>query len=321
MDIGGLAPSVPLLLAAILLDAICGDPDVPLHPVRLLGRVLAASEKLLRNVGADGYAGGCALFAILAVIAAGIPSVLVGIASGVSPVAGYVGHVLLVYLCLAFRDLIDHVRRVEHAAARDDLAAARRAIANLVGRDTEKMDLAACCRAAIESLAENFVDGFLSVVFWYLLLGLPGMLLFKVVSTMDSMVGYRTPRYVRFGWCGARLDDLMNYVPARIAWLILGLAALPFRDLSALDGWKAGLRFHGVLPSPNSGWSEATLAGILRRRLVGPIWVGGSLVTDAWIGAPADPEGGSPGDIRRAFRAVIAAAAIVILLSVALGLA
>ena len=321
MEIGGLAPSAPLLFAAILLDAICGDPDVPLHPVRLLGRFLATCEKHLRNVGADGYLGGCALFAILAAIAAGIPSVLVSVAYALSPVVGYVGHVLLVYVCLAFRDLIDHVRRVEQAAAGENLAAARSAIGNLVGRDTDRMNLAACRRAAIESLAENFVDGFLSVVFWYLLLGLPGMLLFKVASTMDSMVGYRTPRYVRFGWCGARLDDLMNYVPARIAWLILGLAALPFRDLSAVCGWKAGLRYHGVLPSPNSGWSEATLAGILRRRLVGPIWVQGSLVTDTWIGDLSDPEGGAPGDIQRAFRAAIAAAAIVSLFSVALGLA
>ena len=97
-----------------------------------------------------------------------------------------------------------------------------------VGRDTEKLDLAGCRRAAIESLSESLVDGFLSALFWYVLGGLPGILLFKVVSTMDSMVGYKTPQYLQFGWCGARLDDLMNYVPARLTWILLGLAALPF---------------------------------------------------------------------------------------------
>src|SRR6185369_6195145 len=113
-------------------------------------------------------------------------------------------------------------RAVQLAARRKQLDGARAAIALLVGRDTDKMDFDACRRAAIESLSENFVDGFLSALFWYALLGLPGLLLFKIASTMDSMVGYKTPPYLRFGWFGARLDDVMNYIPARVAWLLLG---------------------------------------------------------------------------------------------------
>ena len=104
----------------------------------------------------------------------------------------------------------------------------------LVGRDIEKMDIAACRRAAIESISENFVDGVVSAVFWYALLGIPGLLLFKVASTMDSMVGYKTPPYFYFGWCGARLDDLMNYIPARLTWLLLGFFAIP-------KGWRVGI--------------------------------------------------------------------------------
>ena len=91
----------------------------------------------------------------------------------------------------------------------------------LVGRDTDRMDAGACRRAAVESLSENLTDGFVSPVFWYVLAGIPGLVLFKVVSTMDSMVGYKTPRYLRFGWCGARLDDVMNFVPARLTWLVI----------------------------------------------------------------------------------------------------
>ena len=228
-------------------------------------------------------------------------------------------HVFLVFSLVALRDLIDHVRAVENAVDRKDLpSCARTAIAMLVGRDTDKMDLAACRRAAIESLSESFVDGYLSAVFWYVLLGIPGLLLFKVASTMDSMVGYKTPLYLRFGWCGARLDDVMNYVPARLAWLILGLSALPFPSLSARKGWRIGWQQHAVLPGPNPGWSEATMAGVLQRRLIGPIWKDGVQVTDIWIGDSDDPEAGtSSDDLMQAIRVTIAAAGIVVAAGIA----
>jgi adenosylcobinamide-phosphate synthase len=178
------------------------------------------------------------------------------------------------------------------------------------------MDIAACRRASIESLAENFVDGFLSALFWYSIAGLPGLLLFKVVSTMDSMVGYKTERYLRFGWCGARLDDLMNFIPARLAWILFGLCALPFRGLSATKGWRIGLRQHRVVPGPNPGWSEATMAGLLQRRLIGPIWREGALVTDLWLGDPEDPPAGSDEDVGNALKVTLLTAATATLLAV-----
>ena len=134
--------------------------------------------------------------------------------------------VFLIYSLLALRDLLRHGADVERAATRGDLDAARFAVAKLVGRDTARMDGAACTRAAIESLSENLTDGFISPVFWYALGGLPGLIVFKVVSTMDSMVGYKTERYLRFGWCGARMDDWMNWIPARITWLLLSAVAV-----------------------------------------------------------------------------------------------
>jgi adenosylcobinamide-phosphate synthase len=222
-------------------------------------------------------------------------------------------HAFFVYSMLALRDLIDHVRVVENAIRRNDLPAARSAIAMLVGRDTTRMDFAACRRAAIESLSENFVDGFLSPVFWYVLLGLPGLLLFKIVSTMDSMVGYKSPLYIRFGWCGARLDDLMNYLPARLAWLILGLAAGLLPNLSALKAWRIGWEQHSILPGPNPGWSEAATAGALRRRLIGPIWKDGVQVTNVWVGDAGDSEAGIHStDLTRALQLMITASVIVV---------
>jgi adenosylcobinamide-phosphate synthase len=303
MGTEGLAPSASLLLAGLILDALLGDPQFRFHPIRLIGRTLSSFEQFLRRHHWDGRGGGGVLFLMLAITWVALPSLLVIL-------VGTLLHVVTVYAFFSMRDLIDHVRAVGRAAGRDDLDAARKAIAMLVGRDTATMDLAACRRAAIESLSENFVDGFLSPLFWYVLLGIPGLLLFKVVSTMDSMVGYKSALYLRFGWCGARLDDLMNYIPARLAWLILGLSALPFSNLSPRKGWRIGLKQHSVLPGPNPGWSEATMAGVLQRRLIGPIWKDGALVTKLWIGDPNDPEGGTDHDLNQAMRVTICSAVL-----------
>jgi adenosylcobinamide-phosphate synthase len=162
------------------------------------------------------------------------------------------------------------------------------------------MDGGACRRAAVESLSENLTDGFVSPVFWYVLGGLPGLLTFKVVSTMDSMVGYKNERYRKFGWCGARLDDAMNYLPARLTWLILTVVASVVPACSARKSWTIGLRQHGLLLGPNSGWSEAATAGAVQRRIVGPIWLKGELVTELWIGDPSDPPLETKGDVTRA---------------------
>jgi adenosylcobinamide-phosphate synthase len=228
-------------------------------------------------------------------------------------------HVFFVYSFLAIGDLVRHVWRVERAAARGDLTDARVAVAALVGRDTDRMDLAACRRAAIESLSESLTDGFTSALFWYALAGLPGLVVFKVVSTMDSMVGYKTPQYLRFGWCGARLDDLMNFVPARVTWLLIAMVSLVVPGSSARKALSIGLSQHSILPGPNAGWSEAATAGAISRRLVGPIWMRGRLVTDTWIGDPGDPPAGTHDDVVRAV-ALITATGVVAAAAAAIGI-
>jgi adenosylcobinamide-phosphate synthase len=312
MGIEGLAPSPALLLTGLLLDAIFGDPQVRFHPIRLMGDTLSFFEKQLRRRGHDDYRGGCALLVLLAFTWVVIPSAAVLLLDYWNGVFGLTAHILWVYVLFAPRDLVDHVRAIQQAARREDLAAARSATGILVGRDTDKMDLAACRRAAIESLSESFVDGFLSALFWYVIAGLPGLLLFKVASTMDSMVGYKTPRYLNFGRCGARLDDAMNYIPARAAWVLLCFAALPFPEISAEKGWRTGREQHAIVPGPNAGWSEATMAGILQRRLIGPIWKQGELVTDIWLGEPEDPPGGSDEDVSRALAVTITACLVAV---------
>jgi adenosylcobinamide-phosphate synthase len=298
--IDALLPRPEILLIAVAADLAIGDPVYALHPVRIIGKLLAYLEAGLRRIGADGYGGGILLFILLSAVSLAAVSAIVLGAAKVSPATGWVAHVFIVYSLLALGDLIRHVWRVEQASAAGDLDTARSRIAALVGRDVDRMDIAACRRAAIESLSENLTDGFTSPLAWYAIAGLPGLALFKVVSTMDSMVGYKTPRYLRFGWCGARLDDLMNYVPARLTWLLLALIAALLPSCSGRKAFRIGRQQHGVLLGPNSGWSEAATAGGIERRLVGPIWAHGALVTDVWIGEPADPPAETRSDMLRA---------------------
>ena len=284
-----LAPQPAALACALVMDAALGDPVYAAHPVRLIGRTLTTFERGLRTVGADGYVGGIILFLALSVVwVAGISALLVFVHAA-SPAVAWIVHVFVVYSLFAIGDLIAHVWRVEHAVRRGDLPTARRSLSELVGRDTERMEPGDCRRAAIESLSENLTDGFTSPLFWDVVAGVPGLVLFKVVSTMDSMVGYKTPEYLRFGWCGARMDDAMNFVPARLTWIFIALTSAVIPGCSGRKAMRIGWQQHAVLPGPNSGWSEAATAGAIQGRLVGPIRVNGSLVTDAWLGDPADP--------------------------------
>ncbi len=310
MDLSLLAPRADLLIATALADLWLGDPVYRFHPVRLMGSALTWLEMRLRAIGFDGYVGGCVLFVLLATFSGGTAvAVVVGLGT-VHPIAALAGHCFLLYSLIALGDLFAHGRAIHTAADAGDLDAARRAAARLVGRDVERLDAAGCRRCAIESLGESLVDGFISPVAWYAAAGLPGLVVFKVVSTMDSMVGYRTEPYTRFGWCGARVDDAMNLLPARAAWLLIAAAGVLIPGASGVRAARIGWLQHAVVPGPNAGWSETALAGAIRRRLAGPIHLRGQLVSDRWIGDPDDPPGGSSSDYRLALRVIAMAAAL-----------
>ena len=223
---------IPLVLAvAVALDLAIGDPVYRAHPVRLIGRdadgdrsdVFAADwRRRLRRAAS-------LLFVLLArAVARRLAGCRVAGAVGFAAGSGGSSHVFLLYSLLALGDLLHHglADRIARCGRGDLDRRAQAAVSQLVGRDTDRMDGAACRRAAVESLSENLTDGFIEpAVLVRRSAALPGLVLFKVVSTMDSMVGYKTPRYLRFGWCGARLDDVMNYVPARLTWLVLAAVA------------------------------------------------------------------------------------------------
>jgi adenosylcobinamide-phosphate synthase len=279
---------------------------------------LQVIERSLRRFGFAGYGGGIALFVVLASVSMTVISGLIVVATTLNAWLGAAVHLFFLFSLLALGALLQHGRRIENALQDDDVPRARVAVSQLVGRDTEPMDAGACRRAAVESLSENLTDGVVSPILWYAVGGMPLLVLFKVVSTMDSMVGYKTPEYVRFGWCGARLDDLMNYVPARVTWLIIAGVAALMPGCSGPNALRSGWSDHAVLPSPNSGWSEAAAAGALHRRLIGPIWRSGQLVTTVWIGNASDPPLSSALDYERAARLVAACGTVTAALATAL---
>ena len=227
-------------------------------------------------------------------------------------------HAFVVYSLLALGDLLRHVWRVERALAAGDLDGARAAVGALVVRDADRLDAAACRRAAIESLAENLTDGFTSAVCWYAVGGVPGLVLFKVASTLDSMVGNRTPRYLRFGWAGARLDDVMNYVPARLTWLLLAVTAAAMPGCSAAGALRRRAaaarrpaRTELGLERGRSGRRAAAAAGrtdLAARRRWSPT---------CGSAGPDDPPASSRADVVRAILLVGATGVLAALLAMA----
>lgn len=258
------------------------------HPVVLAGRAIAWAEARLNRttISATARKGrGIVLCGAMVLIAAGLGWSL----SLAWPVELFVAAVLI-----AQRSLFDHVRAVAQALETGGEDAGRIAVSHIVGRDPASLDRHGIARAAIESLAENFSDAVAAPVFWYLLAGLPGLLVYKIVNTLDSMVGYRSERYLAFGWASARLDDLLNLVPARLSALVIALAA---RSPAAL---KTAWRDHGNHRSPNSGWPEAAMAGALRLALAGPRIYAGQAPEGQWIGSGRREA--EPADIRAALR-------------------
>jgi adenosylcobinamide-phosphate synthase len=315
-------PAAPwlLLTAAWLLDAVLGDPDYRGHPIRLLGAFIHYAEQRLFALRLQGYLGG-ALHGLLVVATAllgwWLPHQLL---AAFDPVLAAGWDLYLAYSLLCTRDLLDHGHRVLDQL--HDLPQARQALSWLVGRDTAPLQRAGIVRATIESLAENLTDAVLTP-FWALcLFGLPGLVAVKAISTLDSMVGYRNVRYGRFGWLAARLDDLIHWLPARLSALLLAMAALGLELIgqSAYPGaaLRTAWREHGLLPSPNSGWSEAACAGALRVRLLGPIYRGGTLVSDLYMGEPHWPAELHAADLRRALRLIAIASWLGLLVGLAL---
>ena len=299
-----------ILAAAMLLDAALGEPEalwsrVP-HPAVLMGRAVAVLDARLNRGGARRAKG---------VLAAGTLS---GGGAAIGAVVAWVPDLgilegIAAAVLLAQRSLVEHVRAVARALRRG-LPEGRAAVARIVGRDTGAMDGPAVARAAIESAAENVSDGVVAPAFWFAVAGLPGLVAYKAVNTGDSMIGYRTERHAAFGWATARLDDLLNWVPARLTALLI-LAAHGAPHL-----WHRVPNDARLHRSPNAGWPEAALAPVLGVALAGPRSYDGVMRPFPWVN-PAGRRDAGPADVESACAALWRTWGVALALAVLLGVA
>lgn len=259
------------LVLAMLLDAVFGEPrmlwDRLPHPAVLMGRLVALLDRKL-NTGQDRKSKGVLALSVLCFTAAVIGSALSQF--------GWVIEIIVAAILLAQKSLIDHVRAVA-TGLRTSIEEGRFAVSMIVSRDTKDMNEAQVARSAIESAAENFSDGVIAPAFWFLIGGLPAMLVYKFVNTADSMIGYKTEKYLDFGWASARFDDLLNWIPARLSMLLIVIFA------------KRPVNFRAIVSetkrhkSPNAGWPEAAMARAINVALSGPRSYDGQLQQLPWV--------------------------------------
>ncbi len=287
-----------LVFIALALDWLIGDPRWLPHPVRLMGSTTQFLDACLNNAKRSECER--TIRGLIAVLSITGLSALIGwaVANFVGALPyGWVAEMTLVSLLLAQHGMISHTIRVLHALKREGIAGGRKAVAQIVGRETKELDEHGVARAAIESCAESFSDGVVAPVFWYLLLGLPGLMAYKAINTMDSMIGHKSERYVAFGMVAARLDDAVNWLPARLAGTILVIAACFVPGATPIKALHIMLRDARKHVSPNAGWPEAASAGALDLALVGPTRYAGGVTKSKWLGGGR--AGATAGDIRR----------------------
>ena len=297
-----------LTAAGFLLDLMLGDPEWFPHPVVMMGRVIVRLEKVLRGSFSDTPEGrrraGMVLAAVLPAGTFFIALLIIKIAGFIHPSLGYTAAGIWCWQALAMCCLKKESENVRRKLVSGTLAEARKAVGRIVGRDTGELSDAGVTRAAVETVAENFSDGEIAPLFYMLIGGAPLALAYKAVNTMDSMVGYKNEDYIDFGRAAAKLDDAANFLPSRLAAILL-IAAAP---LVGLDGknafriWRCDRRKHA---SPNSAQTEAAMAGALHVQLAGPASYFGERVEKPYIGDPDRPI--EPEDIRRANRLMYAA--------------
>ncbi len=281
-----------ILLAGLVIELAIGWPDrlyhLIGHPVSWMGRAISVLERVLNRQYLNQHAFSpqtrklCGMLTVVLLVSGsfiaawGLQYLIVNTID--ESLLQLAVMAIVAWPFLAARSLYQHVDRVNQPLAKGDITDARLALSHIVGRETKDLDQAAITRGALESLAENFSDAVIAPLFWGLIFGLPGLVGYKMINTLDSMVGYKNDRYQDFGWAAARLDDLANFIPARISALILLLVAP--RHFAKIRHLPQQARHHA---SPNAGWPEAAMALVLNVRLAGPRTYGQRIQQDPWI--------------------------------------
>lgn len=280
-----LHPDPGVIALALLLDLAMGDPRWLPHPVVQIGRVITALESQLRRMLANERCAGILLLLLVTGVAATSAWLLLKGAALFSTLAGMLAAVILSSTCLAARSLHRESALVASALAAGNMIQARQYLSYIVGRDTEHLEEPEIWRALVETVAENTSDGIIAPLFWLSVGGPVAAMAFKAVSTLDSMVGYKNERYLHMGWASARMDDLLNFIPARLTALLMIISA-PLIGLSGRHALKITLRDRLKHPSPNSAHPEAAAAGALGVRLGGTSSYSGRISYKELIGEP-----------------------------------
>lgn len=311
----GLTLRLTALLLGFCLDLLLGDPYWAPHPVRAMGALIAGLEKLLRamlpkNKGGE-LVGGGLLVLLTAGLSTGAAVLILWLCRRIHPLLFFGVETLLCYQLLAMKALRDESLKVYLALRDGTLEGARRAVSRIVGRDTERLDETGVAKAAVETVAENASDGVIAPLLFLALGGAPLGVFYKAVNTMDSMVGYQNDRYRYFGRAAARLDDLLNFVPARIAGILMCLAARP-AGFDGKNAWRIFRQDRKKHKSPNSAHTESACAGAIGVELAGSNYYFGKLVEKPTIGDALRPV--EPADILRANRLMYATAFLAMVL-------
>ena len=309
------------VLGGFLLDALFGDPAWLPHPVVLMGRCISELEKHLRTAlpktPRGELVGGAAVAAVLPLGTLAVTGLACWAAARLHPALGLALQMLWCGQALAAKGLAQESRNVYKELAKGDLPAARRAVARIVGRDTQNLTAAGVTRAAVETVAENTSDGVIAPLLYMLLGGAPLALTYKAINTMDSMLGYKNEKYLYFGRCAAKLDDAANWLPSRLAGL-LWVAAAALTGSSARGAWRIWRRDRRRHASPNSAQTESACAGALGVQLAGPAYYFGEYYDKPTIGDPLREV--EPRDILRANRMMYAESLLALVLGLAVRL-
>ena len=264
------------LCAGLILDALLGDPAWLPHPIRWFGKVVALMERRFNKGTMKKWKGLFVTLFLITITAALFFAVVLIIRQNQAvyyPVAS-----LLVFYGLANRNLLDEAVKVNRKLEREGLEAGRLQLSRIVGRDTTQLSGNQVRVAVLETLSENLSDGVIAPLFYYFIGGIPLMFVYKMVNTMDSMIGYKNTKYKEFGYFAAMIDDILNYIPARITAVLIAMAGLSMRGLRFV------FKYGNKHSSPNAGYPEAALAGVLNCRFGGPNYYHGELVEKPWIG-------------------------------------
>lgn len=302
-----------IILGAFILDFFLGDPECLPHPIVYMGKAIVFFEtrfrKYIKSLLASGFF--FAGFLILSTWLMGF--IFIKLSMTIHPVFGNLVQMVLLFFCFSSKSLEKAASSVFYALEENDIEKARKKVSMIVGRQTQALDQKGITRAAVETVAENFVDGFLSPLFFAAIGGVPCALAFKMVNTLDSMVGYKNDTYLLFGRAAARMDDAANFIPARLSVVIIALSASFFSFKKGVSALKTGF-FQGSLhKSPNAGYPEAAFSGALEIRLGGPNVYHGILVEKPFIGkAYKDPE---KGKIKQAIDLMLLGSFLAILIS------